>query len=129
MPLIHSDNVEALIAETLSMTAVTKQPPTMDTPDALAEYLTSLTSYLARSGEIYATAKLLLQEQYQAIKDVMEEDYKKKKATEVKADMQYRTRRTDYLIDLSERLNHNLVHEGNNVRKQIQYITDQMHNV
>ncbi len=127
--LIHAEKIEELIGETLSMTEFTKQPAPMDYPDGLAERLTTMNSYLARSGEIYATAKLLLTEQVAQIRDVMEEDLKRMKATEARRDIEYRTRRAGFLIDLSERLNHNLVHEGNNIRRQLQYISEQMRNV
>lgn len=126
MPLIHTELVEKMIAETAVMTEQTKNAPGMETPDAMADYLSKINAFLARSGEINATAKLLLQEQVRAVRDVREDDYKKMKATEAKSDIQYRTRRTEFLIDLSERLNHNLVHEGNNIRRQLQYLSDQM---
>lgn len=126
MELTRSERVEILIRETESMTAVTKTPPRMDNPDGMADYLSTMTAYLARSGEIYAQSKLLLQEEIMEIRQARKEEYEKMKATDVRQDIQYRTRRNDYLIDLSEKLNHNLVHEGNNIRKQLQYLSDQM---
>lgn len=118
-----------LIKETENMTAVTKAPPRMDNPDGMADYLSTITAFLARSGEINAQSKLLLQEEIMEIRQARKEEYEKMKATDVRQDIQYRTRRNDYLIDLSERLNQNLVHEGNNIRRQLQYLSDQMHTI
>lgn len=127
--LIHTETIEKLIEETLAMTAFTKEEVGMDAPDDLAGRLTNMNAYLARSGEIFAVAKLLLTEQVAQIYDVMEEDLDKLKATDAKRIVTVKTRRAAYLIDLSERLNHNLVHEGNNIRRQLQYIEDQIRNV
>ena len=127
--LIHTETIEKLIEETLAMTAFMKEEVGMDAPDDLAGRLTKMNAYLARSGEIFAVAKLLLTEQVAQIYDVMEEDLGKLKATDAKRVVTTKTRRAAYLIDLSERLNHNLVHEGNNIRRQLQYIEDQIRNV
>ena len=129
MAMMHEDiagQVEAMIAETTNMTAFTKNPATMDDPDGLAERLTTMNVFLARSGEIYATAKLLLTEQTAQIYAVLGEELRAMKATEARRIVNEKTRRTDFLINLSERLNHNLVHEGNNIRRQLQYLGDQM---
>lgn len=129
MAMMHEDIaglVETLIAETSDMTAFTKTPAAMDDPDGLAERLTTMNVFLARSGEIYATARLLLTEQTAQIYAVLGEELRAMKATEARRIVNEKTRRTDFLIDLSERLNHNLVHEGNNIRRQLQYLGDQM---
>ncbi len=124
--MIHDQTVEALVEETLSMTQYAKTPLTMDDPDGLAEALTTVNAFLARSGEIFATARLLLVEQVAQIYDVMAEELGKMKATDARRVVTTKTRRAAFLIDLSERLNHNLVHEGDNIRRQLQYLSDQM---
>lgn len=124
--MIHEETVEKLIEETSAMTAYTKSQPGMDQPDDLANRLTSMNAYLARSGEINATAKLLLKQQVAQIYDVIGPELSKMKATDAKRVVTTKTMRTEFLIDLSERLNSNLVHEGNNIRRQLQYISDQM---
>ena len=58
-----------------------------------------------------------------------EEEFSKMKSTEQRKTIAFKTRNTQYLIDMSERLNHNIVQESNNIRRQIQYWTDQMKNI
>ena len=127
--MLYSDKIEALTSEILDITSFAKEEIPLNCPAALAERLTKISSYLARTGEIFATAKLILCEQEQNIRDVMADELSRLKPTEQKRTITYKTRHTQYLIDLAERLNHEMVNIGNNVRKQIQYNIDQMHNL
>lgn len=119
---MYEDKVLAMTAEAEKMHEWMSRDSAPDNPTIIAERLSIVNVFIARSGAMLAKAKLILIEQQEEFRRGSD----KMKAMEMKRAQDYATRNTLYLVDKLERINHDLVHQGNNMRKQLDFLTNEL---
>lgn len=116
--MIFQDEVRRLLEETDGMLAFMWQSVSIDEPEVIARRLTDINVYLARSAYILSQAQYIKECQEEEILSTVDRALK---ATEIKRIISAATKETSLLLSRTELVNHDLVHQGNNLRKQLSY--------
>ena len=119
------NHITTILTECASMQLFLDQKAHLDEPDTVVTRLNEISTYLSRSGALLADAKQLQDNARIAAWDSLKEAFKDVPVSLANKVLASHTAAENYVVNWTDRINANCVHQGENLRTIISYLKQQ----